>query len=328
MPTILATDDFNRANADDLGANWTVDHVYIGIRNNRCSSYTGSVGWARYTAGSQPPNNQKCGAKVYRVAGGNGASERMGPVVRMDAAGNGYFARVFYLLGVYQNIMLCKGKDEVQIGSTYSGAFVQGDRIEVEAVGNQISVYREGTRIIGPVTDNSFASGRCGVVSIQQSTLEGTPQLDDWEQWDATPYNFSTDFVIPFETKLMFAADLVIPLESRCTLKIDYQIPIEGLLLNHIYCDFYIPIAAKATLGVDLEIPFQNRFIIIPVSFDFTFPFENKLRNGFDFLIPFENSVFEAWQKAVIEGDAWVKVLPEADAWVKVAKEADGWVKS
>jgi hypothetical protein len=174
--SILATDNFNRA-AGALGASWTDVRVGLAIGGaseaNRADSTTAS-GAASYNNTVTWPNDQYAQV-VIRTSVAN-ADEGAGPAVRMVAGSTLYFAQ-----GGLTDTRLYKGvaNSFSQLGST-AGAVASGDILYIEAVGNQITMKKNGSTIIGPITDSSIASGNAGMWTSSASTLS----VDDWEGGD------------------------------------------------------------------------------------------------------------------------------------------------
>jgi hypothetical protein len=175
--TILASDNFNRANGG-LGANWTTttSEVAPSIISNECDFSANDTG-ARYTAISWP-NDQYAqvtiGSVVSPVVG-----EGVGVACRIASA-----AKTHYLIQGNTN--------ETRLYKVVSGAFTQlgSDGVAVAAAdvlrlicnGSSISVTKNGSIIIGPVTDTEITAGDAG---LWGSNNEAThPTADNFEGGD------------------------------------------------------------------------------------------------------------------------------------------------
>lgn len=169
-------DDFNRANAANLGANWTVaSSVDFTIVSNeaRClnapmmSFYNGTTWpndhYSRVTIGS-----------LVDTASDNG----IGPAIRMAAAATtAYFAQC----NTHEiNLYVVNGGSYALLGT--AGAVATGDVIELSATGTSITVKKNGSTVIGPVTDATLTTGRSGIWGSDGSN---GPTINAWEG-DAT----------------------------------------------------------------------------------------------------------------------------------------------
>ncbi len=100
--------------------------------------------------------------------------------MRLDQP-TGYMARYRYNTGV-QLFVFNNSTTATQLGSTVSGNLSNGGtmRLLLRCSGNQISVYKDGSLIIGPITDNTVsAANRPGIWIYGTSTVGCS--LDSWE---------------------------------------------------------------------------------------------------------------------------------------------------
>lgn len=163
--TILATDDFNRANGG-LGANWTtgtgVQPPRI-VSNEALGNAAANVCDANYTGalvgGGAWPNDQYSQFTIGSVVDTT-SDEGVGPACRMaSGAQTQYFAQTNTV--------------ETKLYKVVAGTFTQlgvdgaacatGNVLRLECVGDQITVKKNGTTIIGPITDSAIASGNAGM---------------------------------------------------------------------------------------------------------------------------------------------------------------------
>ena len=319
MSTLLASDNFNRGDSADLGANWVEDQTGFTISSNR--AVCAGTGSARYTGAGQPADNQKAGVLVF-MSGVDVASDRVGPGARMSAGNPGYHALVYFTNGSYLRIRLFKGGLEgTQIGSTYTGAFSLGDRIEVRAVGDQIDVLRNGSVIIGPVADGTYTSGYCGIIGVRQNL--NSPAAEDFEEWN----EFYADAVIPVAAMGVLAIDAIIPVASRQLLNIDQLIMAEALWLGHVQSDQEIPVQASAIVGFDQEIAVAAGVELVLVGVDAVLPVQSRTQLLIEVEIACEARRIVDWAWEAELADTWMKEASLADDWTKESSLSDAWEK-
>lgn len=175
---VLATDNFNRANAANLGANWTVQSGFaaIPIVSNHMD-VPASLG-VEYYNGVSWPNDQWsdyiCGAIDDRT------DEGMGPAIRINtSSGDLYLSQTNTSeTRLYKYV----GAVFTQLGSD-GASCTTSDQMYAEAVSTSIAVKKNGSTIVGPVTDSAISSGNAGMWS--SSAFIGTsPTGDDWRGGD------------------------------------------------------------------------------------------------------------------------------------------------
>lgn len=185
--SILATDDFNRANNADLGANWTVntgESAWKIVSNSAEPTTPSGAGdhSERYT-GITWPNNQYVQAKVVAANGGSDSNDEGVGISLRCASG----ARTYY------RVIICDGSStnnvgiSKQIAGSYtnlgfrSQTFAANGVLYAEIVGTTLQVKWNGTNLGASFTDSSIASGSPGV-SLSSNLF--TAILDDWEGGD------------------------------------------------------------------------------------------------------------------------------------------------
>jgi hypothetical protein len=161
--TILATDDFNRADAGTLGANWTDIAGETGwsiVSNEAKVNATGSVSMAsRYTAASFP-NDQWCQVAIGSTVETT-TDSGTGPMVRLQSGGD----RILLQGNTVQTRVYKKvGATFTQLGSD-GPAVTNGDVLYVEVRGTTIIAMKNGSSICGsPIALGSgSASGNAGL---------------------------------------------------------------------------------------------------------------------------------------------------------------------
>jgi hypothetical protein len=168
-----ATDNFNRANAANLGANWTALNGNIGVDTN--AAYANGAGleigviWNADVFG----NDQYSQATLTA----NGGAAAIGVLVR-GTAGSGGTYYSYYIGGGGDGFLAHTiAGTWVQIGATDSGVWAVNDVLRLEAQGTTLRVYRNGS-LFRTVTDTNIASGSAGLSGFDAST--GT-KVDTWE---------------------------------------------------------------------------------------------------------------------------------------------------
>ena len=171
----MALDDFNTGSSIS-GTTWTA----VGG--------TVAADWP-IVSGSIRPTNYMRGAYWTAITDANHYSELTftsaqadaagGPAVRMTSTvGVGYSA-TYYPNGPF--VRLSRGGSgeywTTTLGSDWSGSLTSGDVIRIEANGSSITVKRNGTTIIGPVTDTTYTTGSPGMSSIYSGTYVS------WDAW-------------------------------------------------------------------------------------------------------------------------------------------------
>ncbi len=160
----LAADTFTRANAANLGADWTALDTTLQVDSNQAITDTAAVPYScRHTAISWPNDqySEIVVGSVVETAGDAG----MGPACRMLAGGNLYLSQTgstdtrLYerVAGVY-----------TQLGST-AAACTTGDALRMVCDGDQISEEKNGSALIGPVTNTSVSSGDAGIWAFKNA---------------------------------------------------------------------------------------------------------------------------------------------------------------
>lgn len=175
--TVLATDNFNRADDADLGADWDVVTAMAAFS---ISANTALPSAAQDSAESNVsvawPPDQYALAKLT-VVGTDGGGAGMGLHLR-QVSGAKTFYRFVADHAASNNVTI--GKFVLGIFTTlasFTEAWTNGDQWELHIQGNRISVFH-GSTLVGAVTDGAITAGRCG---IELSTTVTSGFLDDFE---------------------------------------------------------------------------------------------------------------------------------------------------
>lgn len=171
----MATDDFNRADAGTLGANWTDQKGSIDIVSNQAKTSADAEEYAFYSAETFPDDQYS-----QVVAAGVGASAGMGPSVR--ASGTNPTANLYLLLwassggaqGLYKNV-----GGSVSLLQSITGALSANDVLYLQASGSTIRAKKNGTQLGTDQADGSLTSGSPGIYNNQNASIQAI--FDDWQ---------------------------------------------------------------------------------------------------------------------------------------------------
>jgi hypothetical protein len=158
----MATDDFNRSNADTLGSPWLVTTAGdYGIRSNQAAPLNGT---GRVNCWRRDVTSGNANVKVTLKTTGAGNAR---VIFRANAAGTSYMEAVFAAAGAYTLINQYSGGTETQVGDFYfpGTAFQADDILEVNCDGSDLQLWRtrSGTRTrVNAATTSSFNSTEYG----------------------------------------------------------------------------------------------------------------------------------------------------------------------
>ena len=174
----MPSDNFDRANSADLGANWTPSGAAVAYLITSNEAQEGNGDSAEYYNAFTPADDQYAEAKVGSLIE-SGVDAGAGPAARMATGAITFYAAVANTSGANGQIALLKwvgGTMSVVAGYTAGPVPATGDLLRIECEGTTVRVKHKGvTRIT--VTDASLASGRVGVGG-RVWNLQAT--LDDW----------------------------------------------------------------------------------------------------------------------------------------------------
>lgn len=179
--TTILTDNFNRADAPDLGANWDVYTSFQTpqvVTNTARASTAGNAASSGWSAGPALNNNQYVKVKIASWAD---ATSVVGVQLRGSIGANNNFYLLYARAGS-GNTQLYR----VDAGVFTSLAFVANpgwavnDTVELEAVGTTLTAFRNGVSISLSATDATYASGRAGLHIVSNVSINNN-YADDWE---------------------------------------------------------------------------------------------------------------------------------------------------
>lgn len=178
--SVLALDNFDRANADPIGGNWTDDgdgdHFKI-VSNAATYTNSGFDAAAHYNALTFPANHYSQVAVTVNVTS---TGVGLGPSVRAATSKNYY--RLVAGHAASSNVELAK-----KVAGTYTqlwvrtSSFTDGAIFYLEAIGTTLVARNGGVAIGASATDSSLASGQPGIV---YSSVVTSGSVDNWEGGD------------------------------------------------------------------------------------------------------------------------------------------------
>ena len=181
--SVVASDNFNRANADPIGGSWVTgsgEGAFKIVSNAATNSGAGDCS-AYYN--TTFPNDQYSQAKFSGSTTSADSGAGQGLVTRQSAS-----ARTHYRV-VFNN----RGPDEAELAKFVAGTYTQlwsrtitystGTVGRIESQGTTQRVFYNGAQVGADATDSAISSGFAGVA--YSSTDSGTT-IDDWEGGDFT----------------------------------------------------------------------------------------------------------------------------------------------
>jgi hypothetical protein len=179
---VLANDQFTRPNQNPLGSPWINSGGLQLLNNSITATTTNNFGIASYDGGISWPNDQFSQA-VLKNAVANAGQLQL--VVREPDLNNWY---TFYIPNAGGGVGQGGG---VHIGRVVTGVLTPlvdggvtllsiGDVFKFQVVGNQLSAFQNGNLIL-TTTDNTFASGRPGII-VNTTSASSVSDLS-WGAW-------------------------------------------------------------------------------------------------------------------------------------------------
>lgn len=168
--TLLHSDNFNRSNTTDFGGQtmsdglgtWEINNPAVGISSNQCYQSIGSPTEDAHDSAMSSVDEQQSEVTIATL-------DACGPMDRTPGSDRRYYWGYVYSNG--QGVLYhMNGASFDNLGQTSTGQFHAGDVVAIYSTGNNHSVLQNGSTVIGPVSDSSFTSGRCGVAFDAAST--------------------------------------------------------------------------------------------------------------------------------------------------------------
>jgi hypothetical protein len=224
-----ATDNFNRADANPIGGNWsTVQGLNaLQLQNNSVNGSVNNTDNAAYWNADSFANDQYSQIKKLTT------SSDHGPLVRV-ATNNCYMADV-YSTGI--DIWKYVAGSWTQLGSTISITLAANDVLKLSATGTTLEIFQNGTSR-GTRSDSELATGSAGIWAYNNYT---NINVDDWEGGNVS----GGATLVPQETTHALTNDTVV-LTQQHTLTINEAV--HGLSNDAVaLIQAYTLTAAKAT---------------------------------------------------------------------------------
>lgn len=175
--TVVATDNFNRANAATLGANWTVGvgATSPGVQTNQAANHTASADCNAFWGANAFGNDQY---SQMTLAALNSGADFSGVSVRASGTDQVVF-QVNKGTSTFQITWYHAGAN-TQIGSSFSPAGdPTGSVLLLEVIGTTFFAYQNGTQVITGSNAGVPSTGSAGVI------LSGaTANQSLWDTWE------------------------------------------------------------------------------------------------------------------------------------------------
>lgn len=180
-PTTPVIDDFNRANGG-LGASWS-GRINSGDNDPTIVSNVLDVPNASAVWAASFSNDQEAYLTVTALGGAADVAEVWCRITgEATTSPNGYVARTTFngVGSINMELYKVTAATPVQLSTTFTGAFVVGNKFGIEAIGTQISFYQfSGGSWAQRVTatDATWASGKIGFFGTQNAA---NTHMDDF----------------------------------------------------------------------------------------------------------------------------------------------------
>jgi hypothetical protein len=173
--TTLATDNFNRANNADVGANWDTINTAMNISSNKViySSINADCGEV-YNAVTWPDDQYS--QVVLKTPQASGTNHGFGAICRGDAAANTCYRLIASGSG-WEVDRVVSGVGTL-ITNSATPTFADGDVVRLELLGTRWTVKKNGA-IFASGIDTNIATGKAGICYSSTDAAGGF--LDDWE---------------------------------------------------------------------------------------------------------------------------------------------------
>jgi hypothetical protein len=194
----IATDDFNRANADPIGGNWTTitGQGNLKIVSNAVTFSVNNDSGIRYNTGTWP-DDQYSQVKITDVGGTS--TTGFGPVVRCASGAYTCYGLYVCASGVASDVVLYKRVAGAFTSlATRTQTYSAGDTFRIEAQGSTLRILYKAaavsdfTQLGASFTDAVVSSGNPG---IAYSSAVTSGSVDDWEAGSISAYPNNYQFV-------------------------------------------------------------------------------------------------------------------------------------
>jgi len=180
-----ASDNFNRADNVDLGANWDPIVSSLQIVTNRVrATALGTVSFERYNAFT-PTNDQETQVTVATFTGADVQYAYAAVRMSADASPNEDLYRAAAGrndAGVTTYLQKVVNGANTNIATENATTWAAGDTLRIRVVGTNLTVFRNGVSLLTGV-DADIASGNGGLGIFQNVTISQA-EIDDWSVTD------------------------------------------------------------------------------------------------------------------------------------------------
>jgi hypothetical protein len=160
--TVLATDNFDRADNTDLGANWTPRPNSMQILSQKVAAFVAGDDEAEAYTGISWPDDQYVQVAVSGLTT-TGGGTGIGVILRC-ADGNNFY-RVVVSGEASNNVSVSKQVATVFTTITNrTTAWSDGDVLKVDVIGDTLRVYKNGVQLGADIAgDGALATGAVGI---------------------------------------------------------------------------------------------------------------------------------------------------------------------
>jgi hypothetical protein len=168
MPTTVATDNFNRADAATLGGNWTDNPTIagMGITSNQAEAKAGG-GYCQAHRSAEAFNADQY-VKATWISGGEAA-------VTVRGSGDNFY--MLYVSTGGSTFIFRRDPGSFTSLVNFGSALTVGDVAELQVEGSTLRAYRNGVQIGTDQSDGTHTTGKPGVFGSDGEASK----LDDWE---------------------------------------------------------------------------------------------------------------------------------------------------
>jgi hypothetical protein len=186
--TVIASDNFNRANVNPIGGNWTTAPSFAALQiltsAAQNTSDTGTDNGAYWNANSFP-NDQYSQCNVTDTSLPEGANGECGPgpMCRVATSAPRNLYRVVFGPGNTTNLFFEKyAADSYSPIAGFSVTINNGDLLKLQVQGTTLTAFVNGTQV-ATTTDSSVTTGPAGL-AFSSCPAGSTVTFDNWEAGD------------------------------------------------------------------------------------------------------------------------------------------------
>lgn len=189
---VIATDNFNRADANPIGGNWTTTNSESALKivSNQVQNSTDNADCGAFWNANSFPNDQYSQAVLVAV-GNYTTDDGPGVAVRMASG-----ARTYYRTLLRPSTDLITQKEVAgsftHLSTITAAGAAAGDTLYLDVQSSTLTIKRNGTTA-GTTTDSAVTAGAAGL----EYSSEGAAQTSTWDTWEGG------DFVTSIPNKVV-----------------------------------------------------------------------------------------------------------------------------